>query len=163
MKIKALEDSSNTFTMLEEQGITPIRETDMAIPQMPYDITDLDDSDLMRLFSHLTAYSNFLNVQLSCALVDERAAEREVSVNKATTLINNMATSDDKITVARAKLMDDPKIVELNDVYEERHAYRKIIEVMANNSERDMNLISRELTRRTASDSYKTRSRGYTT
>jgi hypothetical protein len=38
----------------------------------------------------------------------------------------------------------------LEDALEEKHAYRKMVEMMLSNQERDITLVSREITRRTA-------------
>ena len=57
----------------------------------------------------------------------------------------------DRVTYARAQVAADPRIVALKDVVEEAYAYRKLVESLAANVERDASLVSRELTRRTSS------------
>jgi hypothetical protein len=60
------------------------------------------------------------------------------------------ATKGDKVTLIKAQISIDEEILRLVEVFEERYARRKILEMMLNNQERDITLVSREITRRTA-------------
>jgi hypothetical protein len=53
------------------------------------------------------------------------------------------------VSLAKAQIATDPEIIKLGDIHEERYAYRKILEMMVSNQERDITLVSREITRRT--------------
>jgi hypothetical protein len=61
------------------------------------------------------------------------------------------AIKGERITMVKAEISIDPKIVELTENYEEKYAYRKLVEMLLSNHERDLSLVSREITRR-ASD-----------
>ena len=58
------------------------------------------------------------------------------------------AARGERITLVKAQISIDPKIQELSQAYEEKYAYRKLVEMILNNHERDLSLVSREITRR---------------
>lgn len=151
--------SSTTIAELTSQGI-PFKTTmNLDLPQLPSDLTDLDDEDLMALFSKLTAYSNFLASQYACAVIDEREAEKKLEYVENLALLreSNLKSAKDTVTVLKAKVSTSPEVMELSDELAVRYNYRKLIEVMVNNVDRDSNLISRELTRRTSGGSFRQR------
>lgn len=135
---------------LAKQGLHLWEQPETEIPVLPSDLTALDDEDLMVLYSLLTAWSDFISTQVSCAQIDERAAERRLSQEENLLMIASGANGD-RVTYARAQVAADPRIVALKDVVEEAYAYRKLVESLAANVERDASLVSRELTRRTSS------------
>jgi rRNA processing protein Krr1/Pno1 len=61
------------------------------------------------------------------------------------------AVKGERITLVKAQISLDPTLVELSGKYEEAYAYRKLVEMLLSNHERDLSLVSREITRR-ASD-----------
>lgn len=142
--------SSEALACLTEQGLVHADKPDYDIPRLPMDITQLDDEDLMVLYSKLTAYADFINVQVAAAQIDERDNEKRLSSMESTKLLVSDGKTDNKVTFARAQVATDPHVIKLKDDLERSHAYRKIIEVMMVNVERDSALVSRELTRRTS-------------
>lgn len=135
---------------MEDQGLTHHPKPQFEIPRLPFDLTELDDEGLMLLYSSLTAYADFVSVQVSCAQIDERALEKELSMTESKKMLSSEGKSENRVTFARAQVAIDPVIVDLKGRLEATHAYRKLIESFASNIERDSNLVSRELTRRTA-------------
>ena len=123
---------------------------DYDIPRLPVELTDLGDTELMELYSRLTAYADFIAVQVSCAIIDERQSEKRLEGATSLSMYASSGGSDSRVTFARAKVAVDPKIVELKADLDRDYAYRKLIESMAGNIERDTFLVSRELTRRTS-------------
>jgi hypothetical protein len=69
-----------------------------------------------------------------------------------------------KMTVSaiKAKVMADPNVSKLAQAHTEANAYRKGMEMMHANVERDCSFISRDLTRRTSS-SFTNRASKFTT
>lgn len=125
-----------------------------AIPTLPGDITDLDAEGLMDLFTRLTAWSDYLSAQVAIAQIDEREAQRRVDVAEARATSSNWTGgSGDRVAVMKAKAAADPDVLDAYELLDERHAYRKLAEVLATNLDRDIVLVSRELTRRTAGSS----------
>lgn len=142
--------SRRAFDDLASQGLSLHEQPEIHMPVLPADLTLIDDEDLMILYSLLTAWADFVSTQVSCAQVDERAVERRLSHAENLLMI---ASGDrgDRVTFARAQVAADPSIVAMKDEVEERHAYRKLVESLSLNIERDASLVSRELTRRTSS------------
>jgi hypothetical protein len=136
--------------VLKHQGLQVRTSMKMETPELPVDITELGDEDLMLLFSKLTAYNNFLATQFACAMIDERDAERSLDYEEGVAFLQSHA-SKSLASLVKAHVATNPKVVELKEVHSARYNYRKLLEVMVNNVERDTALVSRELTRRTSS------------
>jgi hypothetical protein len=119
---------------------------------LPPDITDLSGEQLAEMFTILTGWADYTASQLAQAQIAERAAQRALDfrVNKLMVEKLGSATKGDKVTLIRAQIAIDDGVVELEDALEEKHAYRKMVEMMLSNQERDITLVSREITRRTA-------------
>lgn len=144
---------------LAKQGLVIQKHVELDMPTLPPDISAIGDEDLMSLFSKLSAFSNFLEAQLACAQIDERRAEKELETTENLALLdaNTSKTAKDTVTLLKAKVASDPQIKKLTEAYEAKYAYRKLIEVMCDNTGRDTVLVSRELTRRTSGFNAQTR------
>jgi hypothetical protein len=55
----------------------------------------------------------------------------------------------ERVTMMKAQVMADPDFIDVEERYMNAYAYRKMLEVVYNNFERDVALVSREITRRT--------------
>jgi len=123
-----------------------------ALTPLPPDITSLSSEQLAELFTILTGWADYTSSQLAEAQLNERAAQRalDLKVNRLTVEKMGNATKGDKVTLIRAQIAIDDEVMKLEEVFEERYARRKILEMMLNNQERDITLVSREITRRTA-------------
>lgn len=121
--------------------------------QMPSDITDLSSEQLAELFTKLTAWADYIASELAIAQITERAAQRSLDFVENRLLVERMgsAVKGERITLVKAQISLDPTLVELSGKYEETYAYRKLVEMLLSNHERDLSLVSREITRR-ASD-----------
>lgn len=151
MSLRTGKASSRALEHLHTQGLSRFDKPAYDLPLLPRDLTQVDDEDLMVLYSEFTAYADFVSVQVSCAQVDERSLEKELSAQENIKMLKSDGKSENRVTFARAQVAVDPEIVELKSQLDEAYAYRKLIESLAANLERDSNLVSRELTRRTAS------------
>ena len=118
---------------------------------LPPDITALSSEQLAEMFTILTGWADYLASQLVQAQLSERDAQRalDMAENKLLILKMGAASKGSTVSLAKAQIATDPEIIQLGDTYEERYAYRKILEMMLSNQERDITLISREITRRT--------------
>jgi hypothetical protein len=154
--------SSNALTTLKEQGFIVDLEVDLSRPTIPSNITELGDEDLMELYTKFVAYSDFINTQLSCAIIDEKELERQIELAEATTFLT-LSTATSKLTTVRPQVASDEDVVQLKEEHMQKFAYRKLIETMANNYDRGSSVCSRELTRRTSNDNFKTRAKKFTT
>lgn len=142
--------SAAALDLMNSQGLKQSDKPDYDIPRLPTDLTQIEDEDLMVLYSKLTAYADFVSVQASCAQIDERNLEKRLSAMESSKMLASGGKSENRVTFARAQVAVDPEVVALKESLEKTHAYRKLIETMASNIERDSALVSRELTRRTS-------------
>jgi hypothetical protein len=118
---------------------------------LPPDITELSSEQLAEMFTILTGWADYMSSQLVQAQLAERDALRkaEFAESKALVRLTTGSPKGTTVSLIKAQIDVDPDIVELRDRYEEKYAYRKILEMMVNNQERDITLVSREITRRT--------------
>lgn len=146
--------SQTIIESLQHQGLQFRTRMELQIPEVPSDITELDDEGLMQLFGELTAYANFLSAQYACALIDEKNAEQALDFIESKRYIAAYEVNKkETVTIMKARLATDPEIIALREASSAKYAYKKLIEVMLNNIERNTQLVSRELTRRTATTS----------
>lgn len=132
-------------------------------PELPRDITMLDDEDLMDLFVQLTSWTDFLSGQQALAAIEERDTQRILDQAEAQALLDNWkGSSQDRVAVAKAQITISPRVMDLRQKLDTQHAYRKLIETLTSNVERDAQVVSRELTRRTADSGFKARTRRLT-
>lgn len=149
---------------LRQNGLLLPNKPHIEIPDLPQDITELDDEGLMELFVVLTAWNGYLAAQVAVAIINERESQRSVDVVEAQAMIRMWkGGTGDRVAIVKAQIAADEAVQELHDKHEEAYAYRKLVEVLSNNVERDSAVVSRELTRRTSSDNFKGRARRYTT
>lgn len=165
MKSTLVTDSTSKYVLdeLDKQGLSIDREVELDRPQMPADITDISDEDLMLLYTKFSAYSDFVNTQLSCAIVDEKELERQVNYEESMAMLRLQAqNAKSTVTSLKAMVDSDESISQMKQEHMNKYAYRKVLETLANNCERSSSVCSRELTRRTAGDNFKTRTRKFT-
>lgn len=162
MSLKLGQAAKKALEELLDQGFV-ISPTQSTFPIPHADLTVLDSEELSRLFSQLTAWTNYVATQLAAAQIDERAAEKLLETQTAKLMLlqpTSTSTVDEKgkvkvtkipVASVKANVVGSAEIEKLSEELEVLYAYRKMIEVMFFNLERDSALISRELTRR-ASD-----------
>jgi len=126
------------------------RKPNISQVDMPHDVTLLSSEQLAEKFTALTAWADYIASQLAISQIDERAALRKLDLAENKLLVARMGTAvrGERITLVKAQVSIDDTIVELGQLHEDKYAYRKLVEMMLNNHERDLNLISREITRR---------------
>jgi hypothetical protein len=143
--------SQEAFDAVLSQGFK-VAEVKSEYPELPQDLTDLSSEELSQLFSKITAWTDYVAVQVSAAQVDERSIERKLETVSAQLMVTRMTNkaSGDRVTAIKAEVSIDPKVLGLAEKLEKAYAYRKMIESIFFNLERDSALVSRELTRRTS-------------
>jgi hypothetical protein len=156
--------SGHAVAALEERGFRLAKKPKVDIPDLPRDITDLHDDDLMDLFVQFTGWTDHLSSQLAIAAIDEREADRSVSAAESQAMLANWkGGTGDRIAVVKAQISIDPVVQELTKDLDEKYAYRKLLETLYQNVERDSAVVSRELTRRTSDGGFNARKRKFTT
>lgn len=140
---------SDAVSKLQELGLSISRPT-MDVGSLPSDITTLSSEQLGEKFTILTAWADYAATQLAVAQIEERAAQRKLDLLENTLLVRKMGTAvkGERITLVKAQIATDQDVLDLAQDYEDKYAYRKLVEMMLTNYERDTALVSRELTRR---------------
>lgn len=149
--LRMSESSEKAAAELKKQGLRIPNQPEDRLPRLPEDITSIHDEDLMVLFGSVTSWLDYVSVQVACAEIDERASQRVLDQAEASALIGSYkGPASDRITMAKAAAVLDPEVVRIKTELADNMAYRKLIQTLASNLERDAALVSRELTRRTA-------------
>ena len=119
---------------------------------LPPDITSLSGEQLAEMFTILTGWADYTASQLAQAQIAERTAQRvlDFKINKMMVEKMGSAAKGDKVTLIKAQIAIDDEVVKLEDDFEAKYAYRKMVEMMLSNQERDITLVSREITRKTS-------------
>jgi hypothetical protein len=122
----------------------------MEVGSLPSDITMLTSEQLGEKFTILTAWADYAASQLAVAQIEERTAQRKLDLLENKLLVQRMGTAvkGERITLVKAQIAVEQDVQDLSLEYEEKYAYRKLVEMMLSNYERDIALVSRELTRR---------------
>lgn len=117
---------------------------------LPSDITDISSEQLGELFTRLTAWTDYIASQKVMAELEERAAQKKLRLTEDRMMFKRMGSQakGERVTVIKAEIAVDEEIITLDNDYEEKYAYRKLVEMLLNNHERDLALVSREITRR---------------
>lgn len=118
--------------------------------KLPSDITDISSDQLGRLFTELTSWTDYIASQLAMAQLEERAALKKKDYLENSMLVKRMGAQvkGERITAVKAEISVNQDVVDLDNEYEEKYAYRKLVEMLLSNHERDLSLVSREITRR---------------
>lgn len=130
------------------------------IPEVPDDLIDLHDEELLGLMTQYTRWAAHLSVQLALAEVDERWAEAEMEKQRALALLGGTAKD---VTRTKAAAYQSEDYLEAEKSYYERMAYRKLVAPLYANADRWAALLSRELTRRVNAEPRSRRVDRYTT
>jgi len=155
--------SENVLTTLSELGFSISPRPEEKMPILPRDITELPDEDLMDLFVHYTQWNDHLAGAYAIAVVNEREAESLLKGTEAELLLTNWTgAKGDRITYIKAQIQASDKIKKLVHDLDTKYAIRKLIETRTQNIERDANVVSRELTRRTSDGGLRSRQRKFT-
>ena len=137
--------------------LTPMMQDGLELPKpvyeqavLPPDITELNSEQLAEMFTVLTGWADYMSSQLVQAQLAERDSLRkaELAESKALVRLTTAAPKGTTVSLIKAQIDVDEDILDLRDKYEEKYAYRKILEMMLNNQERDITLVSREISRR---------------
>lgn len=140
---------TDALAILKDLGVTISKPT-MEVGHLPADITTLSSEELGEKFTVLTAWADYASSQLAIAQVEERAAQRRLDALENKLLVTKLgnAVKGERVTLVKAQIAVDQDVMDLTLEYDEKYTYRKLVEMLLNNYERDIALVSRELTRR---------------
>jgi hypothetical protein len=143
--------SEDIIKILEGQGMPVLRSLDMDIPSFPRDITMVDDQELMILASKYMENYNFMRTQVACAEISELEVQNQYDIAEAKALLSKTSgKSTEKSTMLKAAVLTDDELIQLGKDKMYATAYKKLLHTALENLERNYQLTSRELTRRTS-------------
>jgi len=143
--------SRDVLASMNELGFSLTAKPEEDIPSLPRDITELDDEGLMDLFVQFTQWNDHLAGAQAIAIINEREAQRTLDNAVDAAMIKNWTgAKGDRVTLIKAQIGASEAIQELQHELDIKYAFRKLIETRTMNVERDSQLVSRELTRRTS-------------
>jgi hypothetical protein len=120
------------------------RKPDFEIPDIPLDVTEWDDADLMELFAKYVAWQNFVDSEVISAERDEMMSENRLKLAEA----RAVASSSEKITKARLEAKSSVDVEQAMNAHVLARSYRKALVLQQSAVERAANFVSRELSRR---------------
>ena len=120
------------------------------LPELPRNIGDIHDSDLMELYTDFMAWLTYAKAQLVQAEIAEERERNILEYLQSSVLIEQWDNKmkGDLVTVAKAKRDVDPRITDQLEVYTQKRAYRKLVDTVFDRCERGAQVVSRELSRR---------------
>jgi hypothetical protein len=143
--------SRDVLAAVNELGFSLTPKPEVDIPMLPRDITELDDEGLMDLFVQFTQWNDHLAGAQAIAIINEREAQRNLENAEAKAMLKHWTgAKGDRVALIKAQIADSSDIQELQHEADVKYAFRKLIETRTLNVERDSQLVSRELTRRTS-------------
>jgi hypothetical protein len=120
------------------------RRPDFDIPDVPLDVTEWSDPDLMELFAKYVAWQNFVDSEVIAAERDEMMAENRLKLAEA----RAVASSSEKITKARLEAKSSQEVEQAMNAHVMAKSLRKALGIQQSALERAANFVSRELSRR---------------
>jgi hypothetical protein len=118
--------------------------------RLPSDITQVTSDELGKIFTELTAWTDYIASQVTLAQLEERTLLKKKEYMENTMFVRRMGATarGERVTTVKAEIASHQDVVDLDNEYEEKYAYRKLVEMLLTNHERDLSLVSREITRR---------------
>ena len=161
----SLSVSKKALDTIAELGFPLTPKPKYDIPGLPRDITELDDEGLMDLFVQFTQWTDHLAGAQAIAIINERESQRALDNAEDAAMMANWtgAKGGDKITIIKSIIGASQSIQDLKQDVDIKYAFRKLIETKTQCVERDSQLVSRELTRRTSESGMRSRQRRFTT
>jgi len=161
IKLSTETTSSEVINKLSSQGINFQHGYNGIAPSLPEDITSVDDSDLMSLFSLFTEYNSFLLMQIATSKIDKEAASKEVEIAEAKFLIE--APKGETVSKTKAKILIDETMQILHKNFYAIENYLIILEGIQKGVDESSKVVSREITRRNNNYNISSRTRNFTT
>ncbi|MFH9731910.1 hypothetical protein [Streptomyces sp. NPDC017260] len=138
---------------LEKFGFDREEKPDGFLPQLPADITSLDDRQLMALYGEYVSWTAYAAMRLVEARANVRAAKQ--NLDYATARAALAASTEKTVAGRKAAAGADPQVQEDEKRHLDAVALAEGLEMVHKNSEARANFCSRDLSRRqnSASDS----------
>lgn len=119
-------------------------------PELPEDLTDLDDVGIINLLTELTRWHDYAMTRLARAAAADKRADVALGQAKAEVFVSNWTGGrDEKVTVTQMIRDASPEVKEAQEKALVAYQVRKRLEVRTQALADDAFIVSRELTRRT--------------
>jgi hypothetical protein len=135
-------------------GIPDIYRDEFGAFKMPEDITNVPPKELGTLYSLLTGLTVYYGGLVALCDVDKATAERiKIFLESQVMLEMDMTDPDIKKKYPNREMQDayvqcDPRVVEVQDWFDKLHSDYVLAEAIYKGYDRYLNLVSREITRR---------------
>lgn len=150
------EMSKQAYDILTAFGLDLPEKPVSSMPKLPDTLTDMTDEALMDSYAEFVAWSDYTSSQVAAAAVDERSAQAQLEAKEAEVMLRDWVAKE-TVAKQKARTTADPEIVVARQALDQAYAYRKLVESIATAMERNAQMLSRELTRRTSNDNRTTR------
>jgi hypothetical protein len=130
-------------------------------PELPRDLSDLNDRELIDLLTEINRWADYSGGQLALAESDERSLEFAKAQAENAALVRNYGGGRDSVQAAKAARSSDPLVLEAERKLLFAYALRKVLNARHEAFERDAFAVSRELTRRLGRDPVERRTNRY--
>lgn len=140
------ESSTRAIRWARNQGFRLAEEPEYDIPKLPPDVTSENDQILMILFAEIVSWIDWIEVQLTCAQIDEKSAELALEKKQAELMI--MSKGEKTVSASKSQAFTDDEFIELRNVAFTNYTRRKMLETIFNSLDRKKFVVSREITRR---------------
>ena len=125
------------------RGLPRYERPEGELPKVPWEITDLHVNDLMQLMSQLAAWANYVGMELAEAEIAEKSADDIVE-----RLVGRNGY-DFRKPEAKVRAFEDESYLGAIDTRRAAVEYRKRVASLYSGVERDLFVVSRDLSRRT--------------
>jgi len=140
---------------VENRGLRLPVEPDGDMPELPQDITELSDDELMRLLVVYGAWTAFAAAVAAGYESDEKDLETALNRERAAASLRRPELRT--VAAQKAAALSDAAVEQLDGEHQFVRASRGFAAVARDNAERSGAVVSRELTRRTARHDRETR------
>lgn len=137
--------ADDVWDQVEKLGFEKDERPEGFLPNVPYDISSLDNVQLMVLYGQFVAWTSYAACRVAEARMHEQAAKQNLALSTACA----MALSTEKSVSARkAEAAGDERVQADETAYLNATALREALEVVHKNASDRAAFCSRDLTRR---------------
>ncbi|MFI9271837.1 hypothetical protein ACIGXM_14120 [Kitasatospora sp. NPDC052896] len=145
----------STWKTLSGWGFEPEQRPKSGVPEIPEDITELTDQQLMALFSSYTAWTAYAAHRKATAESALRDAQQQLRY--ATAVASVRAVGERTVAGRKAAAQASPEVRELEAEVADTTDVVEALAVVHENTRAKAQLVSRELSRRIAQENHEQR------
>lgn len=121
-----------------------------SLPEIPFNLDDLSDGNLMALYSEYVAWASYAKSQLVLAELTVQNEEDRLEAISSLKILQSVTGENktDTVTLRKAQRDCDPEYLEQKFALRKAEATKKLTDAIFDRCERSISLLSRELSRR---------------